>query len=417
MLDQRRLEFAWEEDEPRRRRSGPPSRQQRRRRKKRRRQKGKSYGALIISLALLALVGGGVYWGVDQFKHNPSIQEFLASDYGEDEMGEEVTFKVEDGDFGSKIAANLLDAGIIKSQASFVQICDAKKTECTSIQAGNYQVRKSSPAQVVFDILTNEANRVVNGVTIPEGYISLQIYQEFSEATGIPVADFQAAAADPVALGVSADWFGPRDDGTPVLTSIEGFLFPATYEVEPGATATDILKMMVAKFNEVATRLDFVNVARNSRGITPYEALIAASIIQVEAIFPEDFPQVARVLYNRAYTDMSPCDRCLGLDSAVNYWLRITGQEALESGHLTYDQLHNPNDPYNTYDNPGMPPGAISNPGEATLTAAINPAPANENVFFISVDTAGHMAYAATEYEHCDNIDTAIANGVLLEPC
>ena len=87
---------------------------------------------------------------------------------------------------------------------------------------------------------------------------------------------------------------------------------------------------MVAKFNAVMTKLDFLNKVRADRHISPYEALIVASIAQAEAGVKEDIPPIARVLYNRAYGGKFPCG-CLQLDSTVNYWLRISGQTPKDS--------------------------------------------------------------------------------------
>jgi hypothetical protein len=92
MLDD--LDLAWEEQQEPRRRSGPPSRQQRRRRKNERKRRGRSFGALFVSLVLLAVLGGGVYWGVGKIQENQSFKEFVAADYEASESGDEITFTV-----------------------------------------------------------------------------------------------------------------------------------------------------------------------------------------------------------------------------------------------------------------------------------------------------------------------------------
>src|SRR5258706_15849492 len=107
---------------------------------------------------------------------------------------------------------------------------------------------------------------------------------------------------------------------------------------------------------------------------------------------------VARVLYNRAYKSF-PC-HCLGLDSTVNYWLRVTGKEPLDSGQINTALMHDPNNPYNTYDKPGLPPGPISSPGKEALSAAMT-APASANYYFLAIDKDGHTAFAATYGDFC----------------
>jgi UPF0755 protein len=407
MLDLR-LEFAWEQDEPRRRRGGPPSRQQRRRRKKKRRQKGKSYSALIISLVLLLLVGGGVFWGVGQIQKNQSIREFLAADFGQGDMGEEITFKVQPGDGGTAIGTRLLEAGVVKSRTAFVQVCESRATECRAIQPGSYKVRVGSPAEVAFNVLIDPANALVNQFTIREGLTVIQTINELATQTGLPLADFQAAIADPAAFGITPDWFARLDGKAAATTSLEGFLFPDTYFYDPAATAADILKQMVDQFLVVAGELG-IQAQAAARQIGVYELMIAASIAQVE-VKSADFAKATRVIYNRAYSEEMP----LGMDSAANYWLELNGKPTKNSGDLLHEELHDPTNPYNTHDNVGMPIGPISNPGRAALQAAATPE-AGDWLYFVAIDQAGTTAFAATDWEHCDNIATAISNGVLGE--
>jgi UPF0755 protein len=407
------LDLAWEQDEPRRRRGGPASRQQRRRRKDQRRRKGRSYGALIISTLLLLGLGAGVYWGVGQIQENQSIKEFLAADYEPDEMGEEVLFSVPDGASGTVIAVELLEQDIIKSRTAFVQICDSDN-RCGAIQPGAYKVNKRSPAQTVFDILVNPDNKQTGQFTVVEGTSVIQTIKAIAEQTGIPLADFEAAIKDPVALGVPADWY-VRTDGKPAATtSVEGFLFPDTYFFDPTATATDILKMMVRQFLSVTDEIGFKGAAQ-AIGLSPYEVLIVASFAQAEGL-AVDFAKVARVAYNRAVKDMIECS-CLEFDSAANYWLELNGLPTLHSGDMTDEILNDPNNPYNTHaDGSKLPLGPIANPGKDALMAAANPA-AGDWLFFVTVDTNGTTAFAETYWEHCDNIATAIDNGVNLSYC
>jgi UPF0755 protein len=124
---------------------------------------------------------------------------------------------------------------------------------------------------------------------------------------------------------------------------------------------------------------------------------------------------VARVLYNRAYSGKFPCN-CLGLDSEVNYWLRLSGKQAQASGSLTNSQIHDPNDPYNTHDKPGLPLGPISNPGRDALSGAMSP-PTSSNLYFLTIDTQGHEAFATTYAAFCAQTRTAKANGVNISTC
>ncbi len=412
MIDELDLSFDddWERGRHRRRRAGrgAPSARGGRPRKRR----GRSLFALFVTLVLLAGLAAGGWYGIDRIK-----AFFTVPDYPGDGDGQ-ATVRVIANDSGRDIAKKLYDAQVVKSTKAFVNAFDANPQSKT-IEVGYYRLRQHMKASRALDMLLARnpdntlANRVSSGVTITEGMISLEVFTALSKSTNIPVAEFQNLAKDPVALGVSPDWF-VRQDGKPLIKSIEGFLYPATYEFDPGTDATTILKKIVANFNAQITKLDFLNRVQSTLHISPFEALIAASIAQVEAKFAQDMPGVARVLYNRAYKTFA-CN-CLGLDSAVNYWLRITGKEPKASGALTNGQLHDLSNPYNTYDKPGLPPGPISNPGADALTAAVA-APPSGYYYFLAIDKEGHTAFAASHAEFCKKTHEAAANGVSIGVC
>lgn len=373
------------------------------------RRRGRSLLALLLSIVLLGALGAGGWYGYGAVK-----SFFIAPDYAGAGTGS-VQVQVNTGETATDIANTLFKAGVVKSAKAFV---DAAKADPhgDQVQPGTYKLHKHMRARTALAALLatdgdgNLINKVSTKVTIPEGTISVTAFQLLSKATKIPVTDFEAAAKDPVALGVP-DWWFKRTDGKQVAKSIEGFLFPATYEFNPGVDAKTVLSTMVAKFNAVNAELKFSDTVQSSRNISPYEALIAASIAQAEAPLPEDMSKVARVLYNRAYSGKFPCS-CLQLDSTVNYWLRISGKEAQDSRNLTVSQLHDPNDPYNTHDVAGMPIGPISNPGKEALQAAETPAD-GQWMYFVTIDKQGHTAFSNTFEEFQQNVALAKKNGVL----
>jgi len=365
--------------------------------------------ALFITLVLLGALATGGWYGVGKIRAYLTVPDYS----GDGDTA--VMVHIAPDDSGKDMADKLYQANVVKSQKAFVNAFNANPQSKT-IEVGYYKLRQHMKASKALDALLARnpdhtlANRVSSGVTITEGEISTEVFAALAKATNLPVTDFQNAAKDPVALGVSPDWF-TRQDGKPVQKSIEGFLYPATYEFDPGVDATAILKKIIANFNAEMTKLDFLNQVQATLHISPFEALIAASIAQVEGRFPDDMAGIARVLYNRAYGGKFPC-ACLQLDSTVNYWLRVSGQTPKSSKDLTVSDLHNPNDPYNTHDKPGLPIGAISNPGEDALKAAMSP-PKNGYVYFVAIDKEGHTAFATTEQEHAANIALAKKNGVL----
>ncbi len=372
--------------------------------------RGRSFVAFLVALLLLAAIGAGGWYGFGRVK-----DFFATKDYDGAGTGE-VTVRVVADDSATDIANTLIAADVIKSVKAFVDAANANRAS-QGIQPGAYHLRHRMKASLALEaLLAKDAsgrltNKVSNKVTIPEGMITIDIYAALAKATNLPVADFVTAAKDPAALGVPDFWL-TRDDKKvlPSPPSLEGFLFPATYEFDPSATAVQILSLMVKQFLQVAAELKFVDTVTASLHITPYEALVAASIAQAEAQKPADFAGVARVLYNRAYGDFA-CN-CLGLDSEVNYWLRISGKQPADSKDLRNSQLHDPNDPYNTHDKPGLPIGPISNPGKEALAAAMNP-PKTTYFYFLTIDKQGTMGYATTNAQFRALVSQACKSGVV----
>jgi UPF0755 protein len=375
--------------------------------------RGRSFIAMIMVLLLLGALGAAGWLGVGKVRGY-----FTAKDYKGSGTGA-VSIQIVDGDSSTDIANKLVVKQVVRSAKAFINAANGN-TKSRTIEAGYYQLHLHMQASKALDALLARnadgtlANKVSTRVTIPEGMITIDIYALLAKQAKLPLTDFTTAAKDPIALGVP-DWWFKRDDHKPAQKppSLEGFLFPATYEFDPGVTAKQMLQTMVTKFLNETTKLGFVDAVQNNLHLTPYEALVAASIAQVEALKP-DMPGVVRVLYNRV-TKAFPCN-CLQLDSEANYWLRISGQKAQDSGSLKYSQLHDPKDPYNTHDKAGLPIGPISNPGVEALQAAMAP-PKNNNFYFLAVDKAGHAAFASTYAQFCQKVNEAIANGVSLSRC
>ncbi|WNM39854.1 endolytic transglycosylase MltG [Micromonospora halotolerans] len=362
--------------------------------------RGKTIFALLMAMVLLGGIGGGAYVGFDRIRNH-----FVTPDYDGPGTGETLV-EVKAGDSLTDIGNTLYDAGVVKSTKAFIEAADAN-SRSKNIQVGRYKVRKEMKAADVITLMLDPKSRVVNGVTIPEGTISLNIYQILSKQTKIPVKDFQTAAKDPVKLGVPAFWFN-REDGKKGPKSIEGFLYPSTYEIPPKATAEQILSMMVDQFLTVAQQLDFVDRAQKERKISPYEALITASIAEAESVNAVDLPKVSRVIYNRVYAGKIGC-KCLGIDSGINYYFRLQGKDPKDSDDLLQSEINDLKNPYNTHNVAGLPITPISNPGEAALKGALEPPP-GDWIFFMTVDQKGTMGYGSNDADFrklqrqmCDN--------------
>jgi len=393
------LDLGWDDEERptrhRRRAASAPGRSRRKGRG------GRTFLALFISLLVFGGLAYGAYVGVDRVK-----DMFTAADYNGGGTGE-VTVEVLPDQYAADIAATLAEKDVVKSANAFIEA--AKKDERSKkLQPGFYKLRKQMRAADALSLMLDPKSRLVNKVTLPEGLTYQDTFKKLSEVTKIPYEEFEKAAVNTKALGLADYWF-VRQDKKEVAKSIEGFLFPATYDFPPNVDATGILKIIINRFNQEIEATGFADGVQNSLHISPYEALIAASIAQVEGL-DKDQEGIVRVLYNRVYSGKFPCN-CLQVDSTVNYYLRITGKGAKPSTELLNSELHNKKNPYNAHDVPGMPIGPISNPGTSALKAAINP-PKSDYYFFLAIDTSGNTAYAKTYSEFQKLWEQAQKNGV-----
>lgn len=229
---------------------------------------------------------------------------------------------------------------------------------------------------------TPTAEPVRRAVTVIAGQSLREQLDGLSAATGIPVAEFETAAA------------GWRDLAVPewAENGLEGFLYPDSYEVREGQTATEILARAVSRFDAISGDLGFAQAAEGV-GMTPYEALIVASLVEAEGRRPEDLPKIARVIHNRLAAGMA-----LQLDSSVAYAVGKPGGAPTSSDDRSTDS------PYNTYRHKGLPPGPIGSPGRVALDAAVRPA-AGDWVYFTTVNSdTGETEFSATAQEHQESV-------------
>lgn len=168
--------------------------------------------------------------------------------------------------------------------------------------------------------------------------------------------------------------------------SLEGFLFPATYEFTPETTTRELVQMQLDAFEAAWSRVDLTYAER--RNLTPYDVLIIASMIEGEVVVPRERKLVAAVIYNRLKAGMP-----LGIDATLRYGLDIPPTKP-----ITQSQLESDN-PYNTRKHTGLPPTPIGNPGLAAMQAAAHPAKAAYLYFALKKDCRSHF-FAKTQREH-----------------
>ncbi|WP_405093601.1 endolytic transglycosylase MltG [Micromonospora sp. NBC_01392] len=364
--------------------------------------RGKTLLALALALILLGGIGGGAYYGFDRVQNY-----FVTPDYDGSGTGEAIV-EIKQGALIADMADALVAADVVKSTKAFIEAAE-ENARSKNIQPGTYKLRKQMSGDAAVTAMLDLKNKIVNGLTIPEGRTAKNVYKLLSEKTDIPVKEFETAAKDPEALGVP-DWWFKRSDGKKIKPSIEGFLFPDTYEIPPKATAETVLKLMVENFLTVTGEMKFADRVQAERGgVSPYEALVVASLAQAEAGNKDDLGKVARVAYNRVYGEFD-CN-CLEMDVTVNYYLELTGQKTKASKDMTPAELDNPKNPYNRKLR-GLVPTPINNPGKQALEGAMAPPP-GKWLFFVAIDKEGHSAFAETYEEQRRNEQKAREAGII----
>lgn len=324
-------------------------------------------GSLVLVL-LLAFFGGRAVFG--RFGGS-------APDYDGPGSGE-VVAQVTRGDSASAIGGRLAALDVVKSAKAFRAVASDDERS-RGIQPGYYRMRSKMSARAALDRLLDPAARIRSRYTIPEGSTVAKTLQIISKSVEkMPLADLQAAVAKSAALGLP-DYARGR---------VEGFLFPATYDVEPGTSAVEVLQAMVRRFALAAEAHSLVESAR-AVGRTPHEVLVLASLIEGEAGTATDRGKVARVAYNRLKQGMR-----LEFDATIKYAFALRGETKTRIllRDLEIDS------PYNTYRRTGLPPTPISSPGDAAIRAALEPTP-GPWLYFVVIDKQGNSAFTASYEE------------------
>ena len=262
-----------------------------------------------------------------------------------------VLYQVKQGASSTQIGRELKKANVVKSVDAFNDAA-ARDESSRDIQVGYYQMKKKMKASEALDVLVDPENLMQNLVVVPEGARVRDIVKTIVSKTDISNRAVTAALANPEAIGLP-----PEAEGNP-----EGYLYPATYTVPPKQDALGLITQMVTKSVEAEQSLGIESKAK-ALGLTPEEVLTVASILEYEANKPEDYPRVARVLYNRMKKDMP-----LQLDSTVSYVSKRSGDVWTTAAERSNSSA------YNTYKHAGLPPGPIGSPGKETIEAALNPA-------------------------------------------
>jgi UPF0755 protein len=312
---------------------------------------------VVILVVLLLPLGVGAFY-VYRFVQD----RYYPADYTGPGAGQAVV-QVQTGQTAGAVGRRLVTLGVVASPRAF-ELAAEHSTSSSSLEPGFYRVKQHMKATLAYALLLNPASRIQDKITIPEGLRLSQVQAVLGAHSGIPLADYRAALKQPGALGLPPSAGGQA----------EGYLFPATYEVQPTQTATDVRKARVERFGQEAVGDDLTR-RTTAVNLDPGRVMIVASLIQAEGGSTAYYRQISRVIYNRLSKNMK-----LQLDSTVMYGLNTFGIVA------SSQQLRSTS-PYNTYRYAGLPPGPIDNPGHAAIEAALHPG-SGDDLYFVTTNPA-----------------------------
>lgn len=344
----------------------------------------------IASIALLAVVlAGGSVWFFNYWQDRAQSEE----------IGRPVTIDITDDDDSGTVAEKLVDADLVRYGFYFETRMRFSDVE---LRPGTYTLRIGmSVPQIIGEITvpdtgsadaetedgTATAQQAFN-VTFIEG-------QRLEEnAAALEEAGMTDAAGDYISAAQDVDSYRgnyPLLESVPQGASLEGFLFPDTYRVGENASPSDVIGLQLTQF-ESQFSPDMVAAAK-SRGLSVYEVVTIASIVEREAAVPEERPMIAAVYLNRIDQGMvlnaDPAQQ-YGVGTPDEWWPRLNTELLAKSKETEYD----------TYDTEGMPPGPIANPGLASLQAVVQPADVDYLYFVTKGDDSGEHLFSTTLEEH-----------------
>lgn len=322
--------------------------------------------------------------------------------------GDKVTFTVTETDTLESVIDRLKAQGIITNSRVFKAYIDRQGG--LEVGPGYYEVRPRDTMGNIVKALRTPPAKVFTSVVFPEGFTLRQMSVRLADTIPrLQAAEFLGQVTEP---GDLRSGIAGIPEGN---ASLEGLLFPAKYEVAGNESERSIIERMMKQMERVGRQED-IEAKSAALGMTPYQMLIIASIIEREAKNDEDRAKIARVILNRLFLGSA-----LEVDATLYY-----GQDS----ETPFDVLRNTDTPYNTYMHPGLPPTPISNPGRASIRAALNPAPNPPSgdpictalpsddtpciyLFYVLSDNDGHHAFAATYEQHLVNVEAARAAGLL----
>jgi len=317
----------------------------------------------IIALGVLVAIIAGIAWFA-----NALFQPFKG-----DGGGAKVRVTIPQGESLSQIADRLEKAGVIED-SGFFQLRARLAGHSGDLRPGSYELQKDMSFTAALDALQEGVPPNVVQVAIPEGLSRKEIRPLTKGLRGNYVRASRRSRE-----------LNPTEYKAPRSASLEGFLFPSTYELRKGKPVKNLVNEQLAEFKKNFAKVDMRYARR--KNLTPYDVLIIASLIEREAMVTKERPLIASVIYNRLHEGIP-----LGIDATVRF---VTGNWKRP---LRQSELANPS-PYNTRVHAGLPPGPIGNPGLSSIKAAAHPAKSKYLFYVVKVDSCGEHKFAKTDAE------------------
>ena len=350
--------------------------------------------ALVVVLATLCMAGVAVAVVVNQALTYPVTPHAGSA--------APIPVPIERGMSFPRIAALLHERGVIDKPRWF-RLYAMQRGVTTKVRSGDYELRGDmTPRQVLDELLAGVEEESVR-VTIPEGLHMLEIFDLIAKAGVAPAAELERLARDPKFLsehGIDGD-------------TADGYLFPDTYQLRVPSRPAEVLDTMITQHRLVWDRIrrehaKEIDQMHRKLGWSDRDILIMASIVEKEAAVDSERPRIAQVFINRL-TSPSFTPRNLDTDPTIRYgcMIPLTKSEGCRkwdpTQRLRRAQLDDKDNPYNTYQHEGLPPGPICNPGEAALRATVNPD--GSNYFYFVARNDGTHVFSRTRQEHERAVD------------
>ncbi len=363
-----------------------------------RRRERRWLGVVAAGLAVVALLAVIVY-GTVSWRELQRINP--PGDPGASEI-----FEVVEGDDVASLGQRLLVEGFVVDDDTFVRYVDGEGG--LDVVPGLYTLKPLDHMGNLLRVLRTPPNETFWRVTVPEGFTIRQIAERLADA----VPGFDGDAFVERATGGGEPLI--ESSYAPGTVDLEGLLFPDTFSIAGDETPAQVLQRMVRLMERVG-RQEGLDDAAATVGLSPYQVITIASMIEREAKTEKDRALISRVIYNRLAMGMK-----LEIDATLLY-----GQDP----DSPFDELKSNDTPYNTYLYEGLPPTPIASPGRASLAAALAPAPNPPSgdplcralpagtpcayLYYVLADLDGNHAFAITLEQHEANVRRAIEEGVL----